>query len=181
MFYYLKGKVVIVEKDFIVLDVGGVGYKINISDEGCFGKNTTKEVTVYCYVQKTDNDTRLYGFEKKENLELFEKLIKISGVGPKTALPIASSLTMEEIKKGIETEDKQVLKKIFGIGKKKGQQVVFELSRKFIKEAEEDEVFETLKELGFCPQEIHKVLAAISEKSDSEKRIKEALKVLGKK
>ncbi len=179
MFYYLKGKVTIVEKEFVVLDVGGIGYKINICKDTFFNKDIT--TTIYCYVQKTDNDTRLYGFKEKENLELFEKLIKISGVGPKTALPIASSLTIEKIRKGIEIEDKQVLKTIFSIGKKKGQQVIFELSRKFIKEAEEDEVFETLKELGFCPQEIHKALEIVSEQEDSEKRIKEALKVLGKK
>ncbi len=179
MFYYLKGKVVISEKEFIVLDVGGVGYKVHMKDDE--RPEETSDTVVYCYFQKTDNDTRLYGFNKKENLELFEKLIKISGVGPKTALPIASSLTIEELRKGIETEDKQVLRKIFSIGKKKGQQVIFELSRKFIKEAEEDEVFDTLKELGFCPQEIHKALKVICEKENSEKRIKEALKVLGKK
>lgn len=179
MYYYLKGKITIVEKEFIVLDVGGVGYKINTCKDDCFKKDII--TIIYCYVQKTDNDTRLYGFKEKENLELFEKLIKISGVGPKTALPIASSLTIEKIRKGIEIEDQQVLKTIFSIGKKKGQQVIFELSRKFIKEAEEDEVFETLKELGFCPREIHKALDTVTEKENSEERVKEALKILGKK
>ncbi len=179
MYYYLKGKITISEKEFIVLDVAGIGYKINICKDECFKEEVT--TTIYCYVQKTDNDTRLYGFKERENLELFEKLIKISGVGPKTALPIASSLTIEKLRIGIEKEDKQVLKKIFSIGKKKGQQVVFELSRKFIKEAEEDEAFETLKGLGFCPREIHKALDIIVEKENSEERVKEALKLLGKK
>ncbi len=179
MIYYLSGKITACEEDFVVLDVAGVGYKVYICKEERFKENTI--TTVYCYVQKTDTETRLYGFKEKENLELFEKLIKISGIGPKTALPVASSLTIEKIRIGIESEDKQVLKKIFSIGKKKGQQVVFELSRKFIKEAEEDEVFETLKELGFCPREIHKVLDSVLEKKNSEKRIKEALKLLGKK
>ena len=179
MFYYLKGKITIRESDFLVLEVGGVGYKMHVCEDTDFSDKD--EVVIFCYVQKTDNDTRLYGFKEKENLELFEKLIKISGVGPKTALPIASCLTMEKIRAGIETEDKQVLRIIFKIGKKKGQQVIFELSRKFIKEAEEDDVFVALKGLGFAPEEIRQALEGANHQEDSEKRLKEALKVLERK
>ncbi len=179
MIYYLKGKVTVVEKDFVVVDVAGVGYKVNVCEETCFKKN--EDVTVYCYVQKTDNDTRLYGFKEKENLDLFEKLVKISGIGPKTALPVASCLTIEQVRVGIEKEDQKVIKKIFSIGKKKGQQVVFELSRKFIKEAEEDEVFITLKELGFPPERIRSALEGVDSESSTEERVALALKILDKK
>ncbi len=175
MFYYLKGEITIVENDFIALEVGGVGYKINTCKDANFTKG--KVSTVYCYVQQTDNDTRLYGFKEKENLELFEKLIKISGIGPKTALPVASCLTTEQVRVGIEKEDKLVIKKIFSIGKKKGQQVVFELSRKFIKEVEEDEAFATLKSLGFPPSAIHQALEAVKEEG-TEERVAAALKTL---
>ncbi len=177
MIYYLKGKIIITEDDFVVVDVGGVGYKVFV--DGDNEVNAKGETTLYCFMQQNEKDVRLYGFKRKENLELFEKLIKISGIGPKTALRIASIASVEELKKGIDEEDKEIMKKIFSIGKKKGQQVVFELSRKFIKETEEDDAFKTLKGLGFCDTEINKALQKVSGKKNEEERVAEALKILG--
>lgn len=176
MIYYLKGKITIKEKDFVVLDVGGVGYKIfvNLNSNEFNG-----EVTIYCFMQKSDKDIKLFGFKEKENLELFEKLMKISGVGPKTALRIASIASVDELKKGIEKEDEVVMSKIFSIGKKKGQQVVFELSQKFVEE-KSDGVFQTLKNLGFCDEEINKVLKKIESSKSEEEKVEKALKILGR-
>jgi holliday junction DNA helicase RuvA len=176
MIYYLKGKVTIKEKDFIVLDVNGVGYKIFVDlNNNVFNGETT----IYCFMQKNDKDIKLFGFKEKENLELFEKLMKISGVGPKTALRIASIASVDELKKGIEREDKVVMNKIFSIGKKKGQQVVFELSQKFVEE-KNDGTFQTLKNLGFCDEEINKVLKKVKDLESEEEKIEKALKILGK-
>ncbi len=176
MIYYLKGKVVIKEKDFIVVDVGGVGYKVFVDREE---EDFEDKTTVYCFMQKTEKDIRLYGFKRKENLELFEKLTKISGIGPKTALRIASIASVEQLKRGIQKEDKRVMKKIFSIGKKKGQQVVFELSQKFIRETEDEDAFKTLKTLGFCETEINEALGKVSGEKSEEERVSEALKILG--
>jgi len=175
MIYYLKGKIEVVEKDFVVVDVGGVGYKVLVSSK--IGEN--KEVMLYCHMQVTDKGSRLYGFENKENLDFFEKLMNISGIGPKTALRIASIAPMEEMKEAIQREDKQIMKEIFSIGEKKGQQIVFELSRKFIKEPEKDEVFEALRELGFPQANIKEALRKISDEGSTEERVKKALKILG--
>ncbi len=176
MIYYLQGKVVIKEKDFVVVDVNGIGYRVFVDRET---EDFDDKATVYCFMQKTEKDIRLYGFKRKENLELFEKLTKISGIGPKTALRIASIASVEELKRGIQKEDKRVMKKIFSIGKKKGQQVVFELSQKFIKETEEEDAFKTLKTLGFCDAEINEALGKISGEKSEEERVSEALKILG--
>jgi len=189
MIYYLKGKIVDKKEDFVVVDVNGVGYKVLTAPE-------TRDVlgerdTLFCFVQKTEKDDRIYGFKKKENLELFEKLTKISGVGPKTAFHIASCFSIEELQKGIEKEDKKVMEKIFGIGKKKGQQVVFELSRKFIQEkkrprkkesgpGKKDEALETLKNLGFSDTEARRALEKTAQGKKEEERVAEALKILGK-
>ncbi len=181
MIYYLNGKITVKEDDFIVMDVGGVGYKIFMHPQSIEETDVKKRTIIYCHTQKTDNDIRLYGFIEKENLELFEALTKISGIGPKTALRVASCLSVEELKEGIEKEDKQVMKKIFSIGSKKGQQVVFEMSRKFVKENKEDSVFKALNGLGFCREEIAGVLEKVSEKGSDEERTKEALKILGQK
>ncbi len=173
MIYYLRGKIAIKEKDFLVFDVQGVGYKIFV--DGQFGE----EKIIYCFMQKSEKDIKLFGFKEKENLELFEKLIKMPGIGPKTALRIASIASVEELKKGIEREDKEVMEKIFSIGKKKGQQVVFELTEKFF-EKKDDEVFQTLKSLGFSDDKINKVLKKVDNSKAEEERVKEALKILGK-
>jgi holliday junction DNA helicase RuvA len=174
MIYYLKGKITIKEKDFLIFDVQGVGYKIFV--EGDF----KDETIIYCFLQRSDKDTKLFGFKEKENLELFEKLIKMPGIGPKTALKIASIASVEELKRGIEKEDKIVMEKIFSIGKKKGQQVVFELSQKFVEKKENKEAFDTLKNLGFSEEKIEKVLREIGSEDKEEKRVEKALKILGK-
>ncbi len=175
MIYYLKGEIVITEKDFVVVDVNGVGYKVFVASSAVL----SKKVILYCYMQVTDKGFRLYGFENKENLDFFEKLMNISGIGPKTALRIASIAPMEEMKEAIKREDEEIMKEIFSIGEKKGQQIVFELSRKFIKEPEKDEVFETLQELGFSQARIKEVLKKVSCDNSKEERVKEALKILG--
>ncbi len=177
MIYYLQGKVNIKENDFIVVDVSGVGYKVFVSKE--INNSLNGNIRIYCYTQKTDKETRLYGFKEKENLELFEKLIKITGIGPKTALDIASTVSMQELMHGIERNDERVMKKVFSIGKKKGQQVVLELSGKIASENKKDEAFATLKALGFADDEIRHTLNKCSS-NNSKNRVEEALKLLGK-
>ncbi len=182
MIYYLKGKIVIRKEEFLVIDVGGMGYKVLVSPEV---KDSLKEnATLYCFVQKGEKEDRIYGFKSEENLKLFERLLKISGIGPKTALTIASCASMEELKKGIEKEDKKVMEKIFSAGEKKGQQVIFEISRKMVEKREKDEegkdeAYETLRGLGFKDGEIKKALRKVGKNEKKEKRVKEALKMLG--
>jgi holliday junction DNA helicase RuvA len=178
MFYYLKGRVALKEKDFVVFDVQGVGYKVFVDCE--FEEESSKETVIFCYMQKTEKENKLYGFKEKENLELFEKLIKMAGIGPKTALRIASIASVEELKSGIEREDERIMKKIFSIGKKKGQQVVLELSQKIIKEEKEGDASKILKNLGFDKESIDSALKTVGNEKNEEKRVEKALKILGK-
>jgi len=162
----------------LVIEVGGVGYKVFTVP-----KKSDKEgeqTMIFCFMQATDRGIRLYGFREKENLEFFEKLINMSGIGPKTALRIASIAPMGELKEGIEKGDEEIMKQIFSIGEKKGQQVVFELSRKLVKEPKKDEAFQALKGLGFREDDIRDALGKVSAKKSKEERVEEALKVLGK-
>jgi holliday junction DNA helicase RuvA len=178
MIYHLTGTIKLREDDFLVIDVNGVGYKVFV---GCSKEESFKEkCTIFCYMQKTEKDIRLYGFQTKENLELFEKLTKMAGIGPKTALRIASIASVEELRRGISEDDQEIIKKIFTIGKKKGQQVIFELSEKFIKEAKEDVAFQTLKNLGFCDSKINEALKKVKDEKNDEERVAKALKILGR-
>ncbi len=178
MIYYLKGKIVLKEKEFLVVEVGSIGYKVFTLPKK--EDKAGEEITLFCFTQSTDRDIRLYGFREKENLEFFEKLINMSGIGPKTALRIASIAPMGELKEGIEKGDEEIMRQIFSIGEKKGQQVVFELSRKLVKEPKEDEAFEALRGLGFPESDIKKALEEVPADKEKEERVAEALKILGK-
>ncbi len=177
MIYHLKGEIAEKGDGFVVVDVSGVGYKVFVSPET---ESRLKEKdTLYCFTQFTGTALRLYGFKEKENLSFFEDLLKISGVGPKSALHLASIAPMEELKKAIEAEDEKVINRIMKIGKKKGERIIFELSQKKMT-PQKDEVFEVLKGLGFDSKDIASALDNVSSEKTKEERVKLALRILGK-
>ncbi len=178
MIYYLKGKINLQGDDFVVLEVGGVGYKVFVAPKT--KKRLSEKATLFCFTHYTEKGSRLYGFPKKDNLYFFEKLLGIPRIGPKTAMQIASIAPMEEIIDAIKREDKEIMREIFSIGEKKGQQIILELSNRFSKKPEKDEAFNALKELGFSSAEIKEALNKISPEENEEQRIKKALKILGK-
>ncbi len=176
MIHHLKGEVTEKEKDYVVVDVNGVGYKVFVSPD----TDISGKVTLFCYTHSTGKDTYLYGFKDRENLSFFKDLLKISGIGPKAALQLASIAPMEEFKQAVEREDKEVIKKIMKIGKKKGERVVFEVARRSVK-VEKDDAFEVLRGLGFESKDIEAVLENVSQEKGKEERVTEALKLLHKK
>ncbi len=127
----------------------------------------------------------LYGFLDEKELEFFEILNDIRGIGPKAAVEIASVGPLEKIKERILSQDERIFEGIPGIGKKKAMAIILELSGK-IKEFSSkkpgvDEVETALINLGFSRQKIKEVLSMIpKEISGTEEKIKEALKLLGK-
>ncbi len=177
MIYYLRGEVTDKGSDFVVVDVNGVGYKVFVSEET--KENLKGKITLFCFTHFTGKALKLYGLEDKDNLSFFEDLMKMSGIGPKSALSLASIAPMKKLKVAIEKKDKAVMEKILKIGKKKGERVIFELSGKYIK-IEKDETFKALKGLGFEGKEIEDALSRVSGKKSKEERVKEALKILGR-
>lgn len=173
MIHHLKGEVTEKDKDYVVVDVNGVGYKVFVSSE----IQVSGKTTLFCYMHNTGKDIKLYGFKERENLSFFKDLMKISGIGPKAALQLASIAPMDEFKKAVEKEDKEVIKKILKIGKKKGERVIFEVARRQIK-IEKDDAFDVLKGLGFDAKDIEDVLEKIPKEKDKEEKVKEALKLL---
>ncbi len=187
MISYLEGKVIFKGEKFIILDVKGVGYKVFLSQK-VLHKIPQKDgsLKLFCYLNVKENALDLYGFSNREELEFFETLIDIRSIGPKAALEIASIAPMEKIKEAIETEDEKIVGELFQIGKKKAQILILELSRKIKappkeKEISEDEAFQALINLGYSRTRVKSALSKISKEiQDSERRIKEALKILGK-
>jgi len=133
MIAYLKGEFVEKNPGFIIIESGGVGYKVNISlNTYSTLKNHTKgKVLTYLHI-KEDAHT-LFGFATESEKQIFLNLLSISGVGPGTALMVMSSLTPEEVKRAIVYEDVQTIQAVKGIGAKTAQRIILELKDKIAK------------------------------------------------
>ena len=188
MIAYLKGKVKYISKDskFIILENNGVGFRIEalkpVFDIG-------QELEFYIFTYKREDEIRLIGFDTPDELELFEKLISISGIGPKAAITLLDLLGVNDILEAIEKGDIDKLK-VKGVGKKTAQKIILELKGILVKEdskfVSKDEriveVQEALISLGYVPKEIKKFLAEMSfdKKKTSEDILKEVLGILRK-
>ncbi|MFC1629997.1 Holliday junction branch migration protein RuvA [Patescibacteria group bacterium] len=185
MISYLEGKLLIKKEKFIILNVRGVGYKIFMSQR-VLSKITQKDkdLKIFCHQNVRETALDLYGFLNQSELEFFETLIDIRTIGPKAALEIASIAPMEKVKEAIESEDEEIVRELFNIGKKKAQILILELSKKIKKAPKEntdDDAFQALLNLGFPRKKVKAALKKVSKDvQGSEKRVKEALKILGK-
>lgn len=185
----LTGTIALIGNRYIILDVAGVGYKVAVTSDTArlVGKQKEK-ITLLTHLAVRENALDLYGFLRASELELFEMLIEISGIGPKSALQIMGLAGVETLKKAISSEDVSYLTKVSGIGRKTAQKIVLELKDKLgAGEAhhrgelkEESDAVLALQSLGYTQGEAREALKAVSEKiKGASERIKEALKILG--
>lgn len=135
MLAYIKGELASKEIGYIVIDVGGLGYKVFMSEfsmqnVGNIGSN----VKVYTYYRVMEDDISIFGFNSKEELRMFELLISVSGVGAKTAIAMLGVIEPSNFAIAIISEDINTLKKLPGIGVKTAQRIVLELKDKLKKE-----------------------------------------------
>lgn len=186
MISYLKGKVIAQGPDYIITDVGGVGYKVHVADRLLSLLPVGKEAEFYCYLHLRREETlELYGTESPQALLVFETLNGISGIGPKAALAIASLGTMEQLRSATEKGDASFFGGVKGIGQKKVQKIILELTGKFRNlgkeggKPEEKDAIEALVTLGFPRKKAREALAQVSSDiHNAEDRIKAALKVI---
>jgi holliday junction DNA helicase RuvA len=186
----LKGKIEYVKDNYAVVDVHDVGYKVYLSAY-TFGKVASmKDVEFFVHTYVREDTLALYGFLALEELEMFELLISISGIGPKAATGILSIATPKTIKTAILNEDPSILTKVSGIGKKTAERVILELKNKVadISTGDKEEVaidtdaIEALVGMGYTVTEARDTLKSVpTDIRDVGERIKVALKNLGKK
>jgi holliday junction DNA helicase RuvA len=186
MINYIKGKVEMKGENFLTVENNGIGYKIFCSPP-VLEKISEGEVKIFTFLRLREETQELYGFLSREELDLFEVLNGISGVGPKTALDLSIFGSLDSLKKEIEKGGLE--NKIKGIGKKRIQKINLELTGRIREERElfsageekSDDVAETLVSLGFSRQKAKEVLKKIPENiKRPEDRLKEALKIIGK-
>lgn len=182
MIAYLDGKIIIKKEKFIILDVNGIGYKVFLSKKSLATiPEISSSLKLFCFLNVKEDAMDLYGFLNYKEMEFFEILDNIRGVGPKAALEISSLGSLEDIKEKILSKQ-NVFEGIPGIGNKKAMTIMLELTGK-IKDISRDgdEAEETLVSLGFSHSEAKQALAKISKEIKSpEEKIKQALKFLGK-
>ena len=141
MLAYIKGTLEMKMTEYVVIDVGGLGYKVFMSGTGMDQLGEIgKEVKVYTYYRVREDDISIYGFNTNEELRMFELLLSVSGVGAKTALSMLAVCTPSEFVLAIVSEDINVLTSIPGIGPKSAKRIILELKDKIKKEQQIQEL-----------------------------------------
>jgi Holliday junction DNA helicase RuvA len=186
----VKGNIDSIRSNHIILDTGSVGYKIIVSATLLAKLKPQDKLRLYTYTYVREDILELFGFESLEQLSLFELILTVSGVGPKTALAVFSQGTSQQITEAILMSDVSFFSGVPRLGKKNAQKIIIELKGKlgdatttldFAAQDEEKEIVQALKDFGFKPQEISDVLKKIRGKGNSiEDKMKLALKHLAK-
>lgn len=189
MISFLSGKIILIQENFILVDVGGVGFKVFVySNFGQVGDG----VSIFTFLNVREDALMLFGFATHEELMMFEILTSVSGVGPKLGMTILANLDIKTIKTAIVYDKPDLFLGVSGVGKKISQRMVLELKNKF---SEQDllvdvdlldnqvtldrDAEEALVSLGYNPKEVRSVLSSLTD-SVLEDKIRAALKILGK-
>jgi Holliday junction DNA helicase RuvA len=181
----IKGKITLKKDKFLIVEASGVGYKINIFPDK-LSKNIDDDISLWIHTHIREDAFDLYGFFDYKELEFFEMLINVSGIGPKGALTILGIASIETLKRAVSTGDISYLTKISGIGKKTAEKIIIELRDKIGEEKSdislkgELDVLEALKSLGYSQNEAREALKKATS-IDTNSKIREALKFLSTK
>lgn len=183
MISQLRGKVAARMLDGVVLDVGGVGYRIQTTLRALRKATGAEEVMLDTYLHVREDALQLYGFADPAERELFEHFLSVSGVGPKVALAILSGSTPSDLRRAIVLEDTTRFVAIPGIGKKTAERVVLELKEKIgpvdaLPGSSEQELVarDALVELGYSLNEAERALATTDPDAEPEERVRQALR-----
>jgi Holliday junction DNA helicase RuvA len=191
MIALLEGKIEFKGEKFILIVVNGVGYKVFVGSE-TLRKIPEKggQVKLWTHQYVREDAVELYGFLNFAELEFFETLINVPGIGPKGGLGILGIAPLDILKKAIAAGDTSYLTRVSGIGRKTAEKIVLELKDKLAGRGvtieapeltEEADALEALMQLGYSQREAREALANVPQEVRSvERRIKEALKRLGK-
>jgi holliday junction DNA helicase RuvA len=189
MIISLQGKIVFRTDRFFIIEVNGMGYKVFANAE-TLRKIPQKEglVKIFTNLYLRENAIELYGFLTLAELDFFETLNRVSGVGPRTALGILGVGSIDMLKKAIAAGETSYLTKVSGIGRKTAEKIIIELREKMGKGIEsgeefraEEDALEALHSLGYSLSQARQALSKVQpEIKGVQDRIKSALKILGR-
>jgi len=172
MIAHLYGEVASTGDRWVVIDIGGVGYQVQVTQPTLQElKGSEGPVRVYTHMAVREDGVSLYGFTRPSDLELFKILIGVSGIGPQSAIGILSQISFEEFALAVLNDEEKVLTRISGVGPKSAKRLILELKEKMKKRAgtisggkrlsEADDAVSALVSLGFEPREAQKAIDAV--------------------
>ncbi len=183
MYGYIIGKIKDIESNYVVIENNEIGYLIYVANPYYY--KLDNKYTIYTYNCVREDEYSLYGFKNKEELNLFLKLISVKGLGPKMAIPMFATGSINGIIDAINRENILYLKKFPKIGDKLARQIVLDLKGKFgadsgntVDSCGDSELMDALLALGYKQADIRKVIKNVDNNLTIENQIKEALKLL---
>ena len=195
MFYYLNGKITIMEPGLAVVDCGGIGFACRTTSYTLSQLQLNQEARLYTHTNIREDAAEIFGFATREELRCFELLLSVSGVGPKAALSLLSSVPPNRLTLAVMTGDEKALTVAQGVGKKMAQRVLLELKDKFGAQTELDFsqpsaivptheshaalAMAALGELGYSQAEIGAAMKGIqTEGATTEEIVRQALRAM---
>jgi len=193
MIAFLRGQVRDKGWNYAIVETGGVGYRVGATENFLNELKVGAAAEIYIHHAIREDASDLYGFKTREELELFELLLTVSGIGPKSALGVLAIASAADIKEAIIRGDANLLTKVSGIGKKTAERLVLELKNKVIRSGGENmtlsaailsgsDELDALVSLGYTLAQAREALNAVGpEVTDSGERVKAALKKMTRK
>ncbi|MBI4079481.1 MAG: Holliday junction branch migration protein RuvA [Candidatus Levybacteria bacterium] len=191
MIGYLDGIVAVIDGGNAIVDVNGVGYKVLVATDTLSKVRTGEKVKLFIHTHVREDTLDLYGFFDHLDLKLFQHLISVSGVGPRTAIGVFSAGSRDMIISAIVTGDEHFFSSVPRLGKKSAQKIIIELKDKYDSLGiiatggaigkDGSDIIQALKSFGFTGKESQEALRSIAGKGETtEEKIRLALKYLGK-
>lgn len=189
MIAFVSGKVKLIRKETIVIDVQGIGYEVYTGNTFQFSLN--QEVFLYTYQHVREDAILLFGFIEEQDYDVFMRLINVKGIGPKTALNLLVACPAKEMVEAIENDDIKRLKALPGIGAKTASQIVLDLKGKFVSMPSKEDAIsnpvwqecqEALIALGYKPVALNAIKKELSAREDlkADEMLRLALSMIAK-
>ncbi len=182
MINYIKGIVTMLESNYIVIECNNIGYTVFVSNP--YSYEISNEYTVYTYNHVKEDEYSLYGFKTLEERSLFLRLINVKGLGPKMAMPMFATGSVNGIIDAIDRENVLYLTKFPKVGDKVARQIILDLKGKLVRNDDLftndglDELMSVLESLGYKKTDIKKILPQVDASLPVEQQVKDALKLL---
>ena len=191
MIGWLAGKLLAYDRDRVIVDVNGVGYQAAASAGVLRNKvKIGEEIRIFVYTHVREDQLVLFGFLNLKERQMFELLLSVSGVGPKSALAVLSRGNSNEIRDAVANADVEFFKSVPGLGKKTAQRIIIDLKSKLGDLAELDlkgerepaakELVAALKSMGFSPDEARAAVKRVDFELPLDQQIRSALKEIGR-
>lgn len=191
MIGWLAGKLIATDKDRLIVDVGGVGYQVFPSAGVVRNKvKIGEEIRLFVYTHVREDQLALFGFSNLEEKQMFELLLSVSGVGPKSAMAVLARGNPNEIREAVANADVEFFQSVSGLGKKTAQRIIIDLKSKLGDLEELDlqgknepaakELITALKSMGFSSDEARAAVKRVDLELPLDKQIRSALKEVGK-